>query len=532
MYRQSHLLLLAASSFLAAPILAQEFCNPLNVKIADPHILQTERGKHRYYLAGTGYQRYVSDNLVHWQSAGVYTDYRGTWAAHDPWGAEIHEHNERFYYLFSAKGKTSWGRRQICIAVADSPDDAFQPHAYPLWEDDAEWIDPHLFVDGEDIWLVATNDSRARFDGKARLYAMRLTEDLRAVDGEKHFLIEPTQPWENAWQEGASLLRHGDLYYMTWSSHVFDSDRYSVGYATAESILGPWTKAPENPILAQEIVNPSDIGHSGPGHGSFVRSPDGSELFYAFHTRRNSPGSGHRQLNITRAEFVEVEDAPSQLRLPAGSSSKPQQWPSGAPLPRPAESDEFDGESLDLQRWSATWAYNPFNVQHANHKLVIHCRPGEIHREQGGGENVFLQPAPSGGWIAETRVRFSAEHNFEQAFLIVWQDSNNYLALKTGHIDGPTFEVASETNEEYRSLHTMPNTIGKQVVLQVQHDGRSTWRFHVRGMGTDWKAVGEPVVRTFCSPRIGIGAWNPGSPRALVSAEFEWFQIRRYEMIK
>lgn len=530
MSRQSRLLLLLAVSFLAVPISAQEFCNPLNVKIADPHTLQTETGTHRYYLAGTGYHRYVSDNLVHWQSAGVYMDHRGTWAGHDPWGAEIHEYNGRFYYLFSAKGKTSWGRRQICIAVADSPDDEFLPHAFPLWEDEDDWIDPHLFVEGNDIWLLATNDSRSRFGDKARLYAMRLTEDLRSLKGEKHFLIEPSQEWENAWQEGASLLKHGDYFYLTWSSHVFDSDRYSVGYATADSLLGPWTKAPENPILAQEIVDSVDIGHSGPGHGSFVRSPDGTELFYAFHTRRNSPGSGHRQLNITRAEFVDMEKGPAQLRFPSGSSSTPQPWPSGAPLPRPAESDEFDGESLDLQRWSATWAYNPFNVEQENHRLVIHCRPGEIHREQGGGENVFLQPAPSGGWIAETRVRFSAEHNFEQAFLIVWQDSNNYLALKTGHIDGPTFEVASETNEDYDSLHVEPNTIGNIAELRVEHDGESTWRFSMRAEGREWKIIGKPIDRSFCSPCVGIGAWNPGSPRAIVSAEFEWFRVTTHSI--
>lgn len=123
------------------------------------------------------------------------------------------------------------------------------------------------------------------------------------------------QDWENAhvndyvkyngakknrrWAEGSTTFRvdtdtDGDgikerVYYMLYSCNNYENENYGVGYATASSPLGPWTKAENNPILQQD----PDKSIYSTGHGSIIHSPDGTELFYVYHGR-NSTTSGRR----------------------------------------------------------------------------------------------------------------------------------------------------------------------------------------------------------------------------------------------
>ena len=53
---------------------------------------------------------------------------------------------------------------------------------------------------------------------------------------------------------------------------------YAVGYATAPALLGPYTKAADNPIL----VTSEGSSAAGPGHQAIVEGPGGG-LWLAYH---------------------------------------------------------------------------------------------------------------------------------------------------------------------------------------------------------------------------------------------------------
>jgi hypothetical protein len=115
------------------------------------------------------------------------------------------------------------------------------------------------------------------------------------------------QAWENAhvddyattggqkkdrrWAEGSTTFRRmvdtdGDgtrepVYYLLYSANNFENASYGVGYATATSPLGPWTKYAGNPVLHQDPTLPM----YSTGHGSLAVSPDGSETYYVHHGR-------------------------------------------------------------------------------------------------------------------------------------------------------------------------------------------------------------------------------------------------------
>jgi hypothetical protein len=141
------------------------------------------------------------------------------------------------------------------------------------------------------------------------------------------------QPWENAdvndyalsggqkkdrrWEEGSSILHAGGTYYMTYSANNWETPQYGVGYATASSPLGPFKKAAENPILAQ---NPA-IGMYSTGHGSIATSPDGTELYYVHHGRP-SPDEPQRRLYTERMRLLggklSIEQSTSDEPIPSG----------------------------------------------------------------------------------------------------------------------------------------------------------------------------------------------------------------------
>ena len=131
---------------------------------------------------------------------------------------------------------------------------------------------------------------------------------------------EDKQAWENAdvndyalsggekkdrrWEEGSTTFAHSfrdaaghrrTAYYLTYSANNWETPQYGVGYAVADDPLGPWRKAPNNPILSQD----AQIGMYSTGHGDIEFSPDGRELYYVHHGRP-TPTDPQRRLYTDR----------------------------------------------------------------------------------------------------------------------------------------------------------------------------------------------------------------------------------------
>jgi GH43 family beta-xylosidase len=139
--------------------------------------------------------------------------------------------------------------------------------------------------------------------------------DYAATGGEKK---------DRRWAEGSSTLKtYGPngrpIYYLTYSANNWETPQYGVGYATASSPLGPFTKSPTNPILSQN----ASIGMYSTGHGSFSVSPDSRELYYVHHGRP-SPTEPQRRLYTERAFLdpgslgLSIDQATSDRPIPSG----------------------------------------------------------------------------------------------------------------------------------------------------------------------------------------------------------------------
>ena len=311
------------------------YANPLPVPetIADPFIF---REGDTYYLYGTiaedGLVAWTSKDLVRWEPRGhVYRRTKQTWAKQDFWAPELFKHRGKYYLHFTAEGS---GRRRdplrrLILAEGDSPLGPFRDLKAPWFDAERNTIDGHVFRDRDGklylYFVVLPDDDVEHFEIRVR----RLDDDLNPAR-ETTLCMTPSEPWEGTLvNEGPIVLRHGDTYLMTYSGQPFWSVDYAVGIATAPSPMGPWTKSTDGPILQR------GEGVNGPGHHSFIESPDGKELFIVYHVHRfaDQPGDP-RAMAIDRAKIVQGPDGKPTIKV-TGPTTRPQPLPSGAPAWHP-----------------------------------------------------------------------------------------------------------------------------------------------------------------------------------------------------
>jgi len=327
----------------AAASLQRTYTNPVGGKIrmGDPFVLHYGD---RYYLYGTtagdGFKCYSSANLVDWKPLGyAYRKTNDSWGGKTYWAPEVVHYKDKFYMVFSCQpAESKEFSTRICLAVSDKPQGPFEDYRAPLFDLGYSCIDGDIFVDDDGtayLFFDKVGSVGEPWKGTGYLYgiiyAVKLKDDLSAIAGEPVKCIEADAKWElsvtpghtpTRCNEGAFAFRHKQRYYMTYSANHYADPQYGIGYATAPSPLGAWTKSGDNPLLKKNLR----IGVSGPGHSCITTSPDGKEMFIVYHAHADvRHPSGDRTVNIDRLVF----DKEGNLKL-LGPTRSPQPMPSGA----------------------------------------------------------------------------------------------------------------------------------------------------------------------------------------------------------
>jgi xylan 1,4-beta-xylosidase len=287
----------------AAPAVYQNPIIPGN--LADPAVIRHEGS---YYLYATGEVNgdngtgvYTSTNLIEWQRGPVVFDpgQPHVWAP-DVW----RDPDSGRFYLYYTVNQT------VGVADASGPLGPFR--IVRKFFDQA--IDAHLFRDD---------------DGKLYLYYVQLPGFRITVqpmanpttpEGESRLVLRPEADWEKrAGQvtEGPWIIKHDGRYYLLYSGSGADTPDYAVGYATANSPLGPFTRAQHNPILQRAE------GLFGPGHGCAIQDAAG-RWWHIYHQKTTARVEWDRFIALDPLRFDE------QGRL-YGRATR------GTPQPAPAQ---------------------------------------------------------------------------------------------------------------------------------------------------------------------------------------------------
>lgn len=278
-----------------------------------------------------------SKNLTDWIEVGkAFVPAADAWAVSSLWAPEVIEANGKYYMYYSGYNRAT-NMMGIGVAVSDSPtgpfheiEGTFGENTYSRTKQPIDLgypiIDPNPFIDDDgSVYLYVAKD---QVDGVSSIYGCKLSSDMVTVESvTTDPLITPTEGWENAsagtkWTEAPSMLKYEGKYYLTYSARYYAERYYSLGLAVSENPLSGFTKVDYNPIF---MVDDSWTHVTGTGHNCFFPSPDGTELWVAYHSHIDTEkGGGERKINFDKVTF----DTDGNLVI-SGPSVTPQVLPSG-----------------------------------------------------------------------------------------------------------------------------------------------------------------------------------------------------------
>jgi xylan 1,4-beta-xylosidase len=299
----------------AAPVIGKSlrYCNPLPIEssardgtpagigLGDVTVVK-EAGK--YCLFATGGGAWVSTDLVNWSYNPV--EVRGS-----PRGVPVAPHVTKYKGAFYLSGNDYGMYKAPDILgpyqlLGEWKDEKGQP-----WKGQAKsgvaWqnaFDVDMFVDDD-------GKPYLYFPGRSvtGIYVVPLNPDnlSQFAGAPKHlFGFVPSHKWESwgefnefsheAWIEGPFVFKRNGTYYMEYSGSGTQWLSYATGIYTARNPMGPFTYAPNNPLLRKltGIV-------TGPGHGCSVEGPDGE--WWKFYTIVMSNPPGGRRLGMDPIGF-------------------------------------------------------------------------------------------------------------------------------------------------------------------------------------------------------------------------------------
>jgi len=248
-----------------------------------------------------GNQFYVwsSDDLITWErSEEPFLTLNGTdgnvpWATGNAWAPTIAEKDGKYYFYFSGQNLT-YDRKTIGVAVADSPEGPFtaEPTAMILNNEElttGQAIDPDAFLD-------PISGKYYFYWGNGSPLVAELADDMVSLKADSTSNITGLEDF----REGLFMVYREPYYHLTYSIDDTGSENYRVGYATADSPVGPFTY--RGVILQKDV----EKGIFATGHNSILNVPGTDEWYIVYHRFSIPGGDGtHRETTIDELHFDE-----------------------------------------------------------------------------------------------------------------------------------------------------------------------------------------------------------------------------------
>ncbi|WP_205512093.1 glycoside hydrolase family 43 protein [Longitalea arenae] len=275
----------------------QQLANTANPLLADPTIF-FNNGK--YYLYGTvarntdsGFKAYSSVDKIAWKEEGYVLRKGESYGTKGFWAPQVFKHQGKFYMAYTAN-------EHIAIASADGPLGPFTQQEKKPLDAPVKMIDPYLYIDPSGkIYLY-----HVRLHQGNRIFVAALDKTLSTIDtATVQECINASLPWEDTqhatWKvaEGPTIIRRKGWYYMIYSANDFRNPDYAIGYATARSAAGPWTKSNTYPIISRK-----NIGINGTGHGDVLTDRNG-KILYVFHVHADDSTVSPRRTAMVELQF-------------------------------------------------------------------------------------------------------------------------------------------------------------------------------------------------------------------------------------
>ncbi|MCJ8009787.1 family 43 glycosylhydrolase [Lederbergia wuyishanensis] len=356
------------------------FENPILGDGADPWVVKHSDGYY-YYTHTTGrditiWKSKTLTGLADAPKKTVYIPSDDGPHSQSIWAPEIHFIDGKWYIYFAASGNTGSHRMYVLQSEGSDP---FGPYSFPDGTEYGKITDP------TDKWAI---------DGTVLEYKNKLYFIWSGWEGDvnvsQHLYIAPmSNPWtisgerveisrpELAWEKnGFPLINEGPQVLKNKQGKVFIIYSAS-GSWTNDYCLGMLSFEGANPLDAsswRKHLHPTfetntDADVYGPGHSSFVKSPDGKEDWIVYHAAKFKDGGWTR--NVRMQKFSWNKDGTPNFGKPVGTKTLlrvPSGETEGALIPSlPGEVYHYEAEDATVNN-----ARIHINTSASGHKKVGH----------------------------------------------------------------------------------------------------------------------------------------------------------------
>jgi beta-xylosidase len=218
-------------------------------------------------------------------------------------------------------------------------------------------IDAEAFIDENGETYLYWGSGWNWVNGKC--WAVKLRPDLTTFAG------EPVDVTPANYFEAPFVLKRGGIYYLMYSQGKTTDDSYRVHYATGTDPLGPFSEAPNSPVLVKNTTQ----NILGPGHHTVFNKDGLHYILYHRHAIPLDPSSTRRQLCIDEMRFDSAgliekitpsHEGPALIRNRQTGMENLASPERGARAYASSERDDMHGAGRVLDRNYATrWAPAP-----------------------------------------------------------------------------------------------------------------------------------------------------------------------------
>ncbi len=428
------------------------FFNVILADGADPWVIRHSNGYY-YLTVSTGV------NVTLWRSRSLAGlgggDRKVAWspppagpASRDLWAPELHFVDGK-WYIYVAADDGDWANHRMFVLENENPDPfqgefvlrgkVFDPQA-DRWAIDATLLNlkGRLYF----VWSGWEGDQNDR----QNLYIAPMDNPLR-LSGPRVEISRPQFAWEKAGSggrlpevnEGPEVIVRHNAVHIVYSAGGSWTDDYCLGVLTAR--LSSDLLAPTSWKKSQQPVFHRGNGILGPGHCSFVKSPDDKEDWIIYHNARYSNARWNR---LVRAQpFTWQKSGVPNFGLPIAPNA-PIRLPGGDPphvryeaeharlgglariIPRPEASNNAKVGYIDSPDSFVTFVVSAAAA--GTHILSVRFGNGMPER-QLATHKVEVNQAAAG----ELSYPYSGWDNWSNAFLAVeLQKGKNTIRLSKG----------------------------------------------------------------------------------------------------
>lgn len=318
----------------------------------------------------------AGDRRVVWDPRG------GSPIARNLWAPELHRLGAAWYIYVAADDGDNANHRMYVLEnkSADPFEGSFVDKGRIADPSHDRWaIDGTVLQLGAQLYFVWSGWEGAVND-RQNLYLAPMRNPC-SLAGPRVEISRPTHPWETrgappAVNEGPQVLVRDRRVFLFYSASGSWTDDYCLGMLSASveaNLLEPasWTKH-DKPVLA------SVAGVHGPGHGSFVKSPDDREDWLIYHAARHQ-GAGWTRL-IRAQRLTWTTDGFPRLGLPA-APDRPIPLPGGEPKRQrfQAETAALEGGARPVLRPNASQGASVLVAEGPDSTLAF-----EVHAKKAG----------------------------------------------------------------------------------------------------------------------------------------------------